>query len=120
MTDMSSLQARAEQLASEAEQVVRNCAYQDTHEYGCRHNGEPLLGRCEVCGEPERCRHCLEREAFAVIIRDLLSALTAQAEPTIQRYRMDIEFVHHAMSGTGGEATVVACPDPHGDWMKAP
>lgn len=33
---------------------------------------------------------------------------------------MDVEFVHHALSGREGDATVVARPDPNGQWVMAP
>ena len=34
------------------------------------------------------------------------------------RYRMEIEIVHHALSGWGGEPEVKPVEDPDGDWVE--
>lgn len=79
---------------------------------------------CSICLGNKPSTNCRDSglEVFInrslAVLLDRLEATAPSPASEIRRYRMDIEFVHHALSGFGGEATVVPKEDPNGEWVK--
>lgn len=67
--------------------------------------------------DPSSGRLLLSEEALAAIVAMAVQRLF-DVSPSEKRYRMTVEFVHHAMSGHGGDAEVRAIEDPNGGWRK--
>lgn len=77
---------------------------------------EPALIEQRVLGHGDGQTHAIA-DVNAGLIDDLIRP-RLDRDKAVTRYRMDITYVHHAMSGWGGEATVVPREDPAGEWTR--
>ncbi len=104
--DPALVQQEAEQVLARIAKTIANCP-PPTHGYGCCHDMEPFTdpppADCTCEPEEQICKHCVEREKDASVIRRLLAALTA-AEQREQELKKELQ------------ARVVSVPgSEHGD-----